>query len=704
MDDRTISIRQGDLYEIDGVQYRLFFVSTELIGAISMTTVHCENFATPLFVEAVKAGEYRFISQNMPAMSISLTSEEQAELRKRAALMDMVLKEQYPAWPRFGKPKVIIPVMDEAARELGLTPKHFKQVFYHYLRSGRDENSLIDGRKTKLARKEIAALSPDLSQEPKVEVLTKKDEALAFGLSVFKDRLNVQAAYEYMQLQFYSTTRLEMVNGTLQEVVIPDSSAPSYCTLHRYISRNLGGLTVGQYIRGEKEVRNNERYLTGNQRSGLISIGQLVQVDECEVAVSLVDANGTVIGKPVLYCAFDPEAQIIIGAYIGLINNSMGGFVNLFLSMLEPHENQTAPYGVHCDEYSFPSMVIPRAIYSDQGAEYRSKHMEAAMQELGVVDALVPVAAGSYKGGVENVFHRLQSRLKKQLANDGYIVQSHEGANAAREAAVLSMDGFKAICYRLIIEINTSSLGKQFSPDMDLIENKIPPVPAAIWKHKMKTCFDPVVVTDQNRMQIMFALLWRDKKFVRGRDGLTYKSHNLRYFLNEDWFKELLKAPDPVFEVRYNDTDIERIFVRYKDIIRVVPLANARDELRSFLGMSWTAYDEAYKQYKQLRKEQLQLDRQTRLTTIYKNDQVLNAEKAAHGDLINNTSDRKEARAVERARIETSHEETRRRLLVGHEADSIPVQEEVPVKEEGSSLLHRSNDDLLAMLGDDEYE
>lgn len=143
--------------------------------------------------------------------------------------------------------------------------------------------------------------------------------------------------------------------------------------------------------------------------------------------------------------------------------------------------------------------------------------MAEAMRELGIVDAIVPVAAGSYKGGVENSFHRLQSRLKALLIHDGYILPTHEGPKAAREHACLTLADFKTILYRLILELNTTSLGNLYSPDLDLIENHIPPVPCEIWKYKRKNCYDPISVTDANRTQIMFALLWRDKTFGRGQ-------------------------------------------------------------------------------------------------------------------------------------------------------------------------------------------
>lgn len=707
MDDK-IRIRQGDLYQIDADCCRVFVITSDLVGVIGMDRLFIEKYDPADFLTCVRNGTYKKIEELHPAVSVDVSEEEMARIRKIASVMDNIITEQYPAWHRIVQKGCKIKILHEAASELSLSVRHFKLKFYAYLRSGRNMYSLIDKRHMRGVPKPetslSAAASPLDNMLPEQQVLTKKDSAMLDGLRVFKDKLSVTAAYDYLLREHYSTVSYEVVNGVLEDVVTPDGDAPSYSSFYRYISKHLGGLTIKQFIKGEKDTRNNDRFLTGNQRSGIVAIGQVMQVDECEVAVNLVSDDGTkIIGKPVLYCAFEPVSQIIIGAYVGLINNSMGGFINLFMSMLEPHENQTAPCGVHCDDITFPSMVIPKTIYSDQGSEYMSGHMEAAMLELGIVDSIVPVAAGSYKGGVENCFKRLQSRLKNLLIHDGYILPTHEGPDAARKDACLTLDDFKTIIYRLIIELNTTSLGDKYSPDMDMLENNIPPVPSEIWKHKMKTCFDPISVTDANRMQILFALLWRDKKFDRGRDGFTYHGHNLRFFVNEDWFKELLRASSPEYEIRYSDTDIGCIYIRYKKMIHKVPLATSRDELRSFIGMTWTAYDEAYKQYKALKKEQKKADAQARLTTAHRNEQTLKQAKALHEGVLNDTKSIKDNRALERVKLENDSDELRNRVLdVKPEPVMQPATPTGASDYENHNFARKTTSEILAMLGDED--
>ena len=661
----NVRIQQGDIYRISDNEYRVFLMTNDYVAVISMTETVIKKYDSVKFIQMVRSDEIIKCDVKQEMLSTDISKEELQKIQGMASVMDEVLQELYPEWEILTEPRKKKKMIRDAADNLGITQRYFSRRMFTYLRSGRNIYSLVDGRHFRNIKKQTKVIqNPLQDNRPSQEVLSKQELAYEDGLQEFKRVLKVQGAYDYVITKYYSETKCEMNNGVLEEVIVPNEVVPSYSSFYRYVSSHLGGRTVKQYIKGERETRNNDRFLTGNQRSGMITIGQYMQVDECEVAVNLISDDGTqIIGKPIMYCAFEPVAQIIIGAYIGLINNSMSGFNNLLLSMLEPHNNQTEPYGVTCTDENFPSMVIPKNFYSDQGSEYMSGHMEQAMLELGIAQSIVPAASGSYKGGVENCFHRLQARLKTLLINDGYILETHDGPKKARSNACLTMHDFKTIVYRLIIEINTTSLGKNYSPDADMIENHVPAVPSEIWKHKMKTCYDPISVTDSNKMQIMFALLWRDKRFDVGRDGLTYHGHNLRYFVDEPWFIELLKEKTPVFDVRYDDTYVSCIYVRYKKQIHKVPLAISRDELRSYVGLTWGAYDELFKQHKALMKEQKRKDAQVRLTTAHQNKKTRDAAKVLHDGIVNDKKEIKENRATQRAVLENDENELRNRLL-----------------------------------------
>ena len=684
MNITDVRVQQGDIYLIDGQKYAIFYVAADdIVGLIHMERIEFVKYDSNDFVQKIADGVIVLEPQEEEVGAPELPESELERVRELSRVMDDLITDQYPAWSQLTVTNRSHGNVFEAAEKVGITVKYFRKLLYRYLRHGRDMYSLVDNRRLAMVNKQKSkALTIKQSQ-----VLDTKDVAYAYGLAVFKEKLSVQDGHDALVTKYYSTIKNVLDStGALVPMVVPNDDAPAYDSFWRHVRKNLGGVSITDYIKGEREVRNNHRKLTGTQRSGLITIGQLMQLDECEVAVDLTDGYGHVIGKPVTYCAFDPAAQIIIGFYIGFINNSYDGVVNLFLSMMEPHENQTGPFNVHCTDYEFPSMVFPRQVYVDQGAEYMSGNMERAMHELGITVAPVPAAAGSYKGGVENVFHRLQSRLKLLLKNDGYILETHEGPEEARKNAVLTMDDFKEICYRLVIELNTSPLGEMFSPDLEMMENQIKPVPAEIWKFKRKTNFNPISITDKNRMQKAFCLLWRDKKFSVDRDGLRYKGGALRYYTNEEWFDDFMKEKPEKPDVRYHKADISKVFVRYKDIIHTVPLMLARDELHTFKGKTWDEYDALVAGYKRIKPGIEKEEQITRLTARYQNEQTVAVARAAHEGIKNDAKHIPEARKVEQIRLEASPDETKNRVLelepiMLSVPDIVSVKKEVPVPE-----------------------
>ena len=655
---RRIQIQMGQIYSIDGEEYRMFYVSDSVIGAIAMTHNEIVVFDTTLFLADVSVGIYQLVETPVTLFCPTISEPQRQRINKLKPIMDGLIQDTYPAWNLISKSGVTVTALAHAAEAAGMGKRHFRRRFYTYLRSGCDETSLIDRRANKCLK---GALDTTTDTAPSQEIVSTKQLALEHALKVFKEKLNVHEAHLAMIEEFYSHSYTEVnEQGVLDVYIVADDNAPSYYTAYRYISSHLGGRTITEYIRGERENQNNYRMLTGTQQSGIVAIGQHMQVDECEIPVDLIDDNFNNIGKPVVYCAFESRAQIIIGLYIGLTNNSREGLTNLIISMLEPHNNQTEPYGVSCTDYDFPSCVIPRRVSSDRGSEYMANNMEQIMLALNLVQSPAPAGCGSYKGGVENVFKRFASRLKGLLINDGYITDTHDGPKKARKEACLKISSFRQVCYRLVLELNTTLLGHNYILDRELIDNGIPAVPSKIWQFEREKCFDPQMVTAENRARILFSLLWNDKKLSFDRAGFHYKQ--LRFIVDEPWLRKLIRDRKPTYEVRYNPNDISRVYVLCEGIIHCVPLAPAIDQYRSFIGLSWDSYDEIQKVSDETRKSQKKEDLDTSLTTRARNQQTLDQVRAEHVG-INSDNEMREARALERAHLHADPNEPRFRLL-----------------------------------------
>ena len=684
-----ISVSVGDIFKIDD-SYRARVIETnyEYTFVICLDKVFIEKFDTGLFLNSVQKREYVKEPTKLQTNNCELSAEESQRIQRWSNIFEQILTDQYPAWSRLVEPRYKKPYFQKGAEFMHVSKRHFARKFVAYLRSGRNMYSLVDNRHFN----KFCEQSKDLTEEE-----IRLQEALQY----FKKTLSVTAAHHYLLQNYYRT--IECVDGVSKFVLLSKEKCISYKKVYTYISKNLGGRTIKQYINGEKDFRNNQRLLTGNARTGLLTIGQIFQLDECELAVTIVSEQDSnkIIGKPIVHCAFDSFAQMIVAINVGLKNNSYSGFCDLMMTMLEPHCNQTLQVGVECTDDIFPSLVLPKEIRADHGSEYESKALQRAALELGIKTSLVPVAAGSYKGGVENVFMRLQHLLKNTLLEDGYILPENNGGKNARTNACLTLTDIRKIVYQAVLDINQAVL-PGYSLTKDMIEADVAPSPVEIWRYEVGRCGNPVSVTEQNRQAILFALLSNDKKFKLTRAGIEYTGHMLRYFIDEEWFTTMLREKNPELDIRYDDQKIDVIYVRYKRQIHVVPLSVKREELESFKGMSWHEYEELHKIAKQKKQELGWKSLERRLETEESIRKTAKMARLLQANDVNQTDNIKQNRKSDAKLLTDTETETRNRLLQQFDNTKDNKIAE-PTAPEPEIIDEENNDtDLLSLLGDDE--
>jgi len=95
-----LMIRPGDLYEIDGRLYRLFYADPDIIGAIDMDVVSFITIATPLFTEEAKAGRYVRITEEASPISVPIAEKDRPVIAARRSAVISVLNEEKFAWDR----------------------------------------------------------------------------------------------------------------------------------------------------------------------------------------------------------------------------------------------------------------------------------------------------------------------------------------------------------------------------------------------------------------------------------------------------------------------------------------------------------------------------------------------------------------------------------------------------------------------------
>lgn len=580
-------IRRGDIYSFEDQEWRVFDVRDKNVNLINLKNNKLRLKDTAELITAIENRECVKIKEKTGS-SFSISPEEMETINHRAEVMEAIFREEYPI-------KCRLRVNHDAdAILLNISRRHLRTLFYNYLRSGRNKFSLVDHRKGNY-RKRVPH-SKDY-ENPKNDV----DEILKYGLKMFVKYGKPGQAYDAVLRQYFREPVEAPDGSSVKMVTLPEEErSVSYKMLYNYIRKHTEDYSCKG--KDERDKQNNNRQLVGNSRTGVYELGQIVETDEMELGCYVVDQNDgeTVLGKAVVYCMVEVLSGICIGAYVSLENNSMRGFQQVFLSLLEPHKNQTKGYNIDYDEEDWPSMIVPNEIRCDRGSEYMSKAYSKAMGELGIRNTPVPPGCGSLKGVVESFNGLVQTYLKAQLKNNGYIEDKYRGGDLAKGAACLTLEEIRGLVYQSVILYNRRVFEGLI--DKKYVDNNVSPTPKAIFAYEKAhgRAGDPTNVNDATRPAYLFAMLAKEeekRKFTwNRRKGIVYTFYKteLRFYSQEPWFLDILKdEPHPEdIEVRYNVDDIRNVYIRYKKEIHRVPLAEKIEQQYTYADLTWDEYDE----------------------------------------------------------------------------------------------------------------
>lgn len=586
-------IRRGDIYRIEEDEWRVFIAKAKMVAVINVNTHEIRKIKTNIFIEHVKDKLYESVSKEADH-SYTVLPEEMEIVNKRADILDSIIIEEEERIERLLTKRMPKNKFDTKAILLGVSKRQLRRMLLSYLLSGRNKFSLVDQRKNNSRPKN--SHSKDY-ENPRNDV----DEILKYGLKMFVKYGKPGMAYDAV-LRRYFHEPVEAPDGSsVKMVTLPEEErSVSYKMLYNYIRKHTEDYSC--MGKDERDKQNNNRQLVGNSRTGVYELGQIVEADEMELGCYVVDQNDgeTVLGKAVVYCMVEVLSGICIGAYVSLENNSMRGFQQVFLSLLEPHKNQTKGYNIDYDEEDWPSMIVPNEIRCDRGSEYMSKAYSKAMGELGIRNTPVPPGCGSLKGVVESFNGLVQTYLKAQLKNNGYVEDKYRGGDLAKGAACLTLEEIRGLVYQSVILYNRRVFEGLI--DKKYVDNNVSPTPKGIFAYEKAhgRAGDPTNVNDATRPAYLFAMLAKEeekRKFTwNRRKGIVYTFYKteLRFYSQEPWFLDILKdEPHPEdIEVRYNVDDIRNVYIRYKKEIHRVPLAEKIEQQYTYADLTWDEYDE----------------------------------------------------------------------------------------------------------------
>ena len=434
-------IRISDIISTDFHSYRVLGMKQDLISLIRLNTNKIEIIfhRSADLLAMIESGEVNLVHQqrvqdeNTESRSITVNDAFKEKLAIVTEI-DRTFGPLYEDLIQRGK-------RNETIQNLILNYSYKKSNIYNlirkWLQSGFNKNALIDHRNAKKSltsytNKTGRPRNPDVNHVKMIDAGIPLTNDVREHFEYGKRELlsgrskNIRSAYSAVLGKYY--TRIIVDDNTVRKERLPANECPTEAQFRYFIRKNVPKETLDRVKTSAREVRNDKRLLLSDSLYGIKGPMDIVEIDECELDVSLVSVEdrSIVVGRPVLYVMIDVYSRLIVGYSISFENNSIRGLTNCLLSLSDNMEEKCRKFGINLKPGLWPSGYLPYCIRSDYGSEYLSHAFTDICNALNIRKELVPPATGSLKGLVEQCFHQIHSRQNPNLQHKGLIEKRYD--------------------------------------------------------------------------------------------------------------------------------------------------------------------------------------------------------------------------------------------------------------------------------------
>ena len=519
-----IEIRVTDIITIEQTQYRVIGYRAGLFSLCEMNTKKLTIFLLPSkdLVKWATEGAARVEKSN--SSNILLPDSEDENYLKKQALMRFIMQEYGPLYEKlYGKTTKTN--LKKTMEDLGIQRDAAWRAIRRFLQSGLDMAAIVDGRSLRSGKRNPYKYSKKTGH-PTMNALGKgvplTDEIRTYFDEAIKDFLIGRAKTKkdaYMTMIEKHFINEEETPTGIRVSVLPDNLRPTLKQFLNYTRVRVPQEEIDKAKTSAREQRNNKRLLLSDNLQGVMGPGDLWEVDECEIDLSLVSVENpsVTVGRPIVYVMIDVYTRMIVAYSVAFDNNSVLGITNCFLNLLDDKQELCNRFGIQIGANEWPSKILPLRLRSDYGAEYISHAMDTICCKLGVAKELVSPATGSLKGQVEQVFHQIHAAQNSLLEGKGLIEKRHD-SNHHQEAA-LNIQEFEAVLLTYIVGHNRKYMEK-YPLTKDMRQQNVEPCPIDLWKYGVSLNGSPRPIT--NEVMFRHSLLLPVKASV-GRAGITFK-------------------------------------------------------------------------------------------------------------------------------------------------------------------------------------
>lgn len=519
-----IEIRVTDIITIEQTQYRVIGYRAGLFSLCEMNTKKLTIFLLPSkdLVKWATEGAARVEKSN--SSNILLPDLKDENYLKKQALMQFIMQEYGPLYEKlYGKTTKTN--LKKTMEDLGIQRDAAWRAIRRFLQSGLDMAAIVDGRSLRSGKRNPYKYSKKTGH-PTMNALGKgvplTDEIRTYFDEAIKDFLIGRAKTKkdaYMTMIEKHFINEEEIPTGIRVSVLPDNLRPTLKQFLNYTRVRVPQEEIDKAKTSAREQRNNKRLLLSDNLQGVMGPGDLWEVDECEIDLSLVSVENpsVTVGRPIVYVMIDVYTRMIVAYSVAFDNNSVLGITNCFLNLLDDKQELCNRFGIQIGANEWPSKILPLRLRSDYGAEYISHAMDTICCKLGVAKELVSPATGSLKGQVEQLFHQIHAAQNSLLEGKGLIEKRYDSNH--HQEAILNIQEFEAVLLTYIVGHNRKYMEK-YPLTKDMRQQNVEPCPIDLWKYGVSLNGSPRPIT--NEVMFRHSLLLPVKASV-GRAGITFK-------------------------------------------------------------------------------------------------------------------------------------------------------------------------------------
>ena len=519
-----IEIRVTDIITIEQTQYRVIGYRAGLFSLCEMNTKKLTIFLLPSkdLVKWATEGAARVEKSN--SSNILLPDLKDENYLKKQALMQFIMQEYGPLYEKlYGKTTKTN--LKKTMEDLGIQRDAAWRAIRRFLQSGLDMAAIVDGRSLRSGKRNPYKYSkktghPTMNALGKGvpltdEIRTYFDEAIKVFL-IGRAKTKKDAYMTMIEKHFINE---EETPTGIRVSVLPDNLRPTLKQFLNYTRVRVPQEEIDKAKTSAREQRNNKRLLLSDNLQGVMGPGDLWEVDECEIDLSLVSVENpsVTVGRPIVYVMIDVYTRMIVAYSVAFDNNSVLGITNCFLNLLDDKQELCNRFGIQIRANEWPSKILPLRLRSDYGAEYISHAMDTICCKLGVAKELVSPATGSLKGQVEQLFHQIHAAQNSLLEGKGLIEKRYDSNH--HQEATLNIQEFEAVLLTYIVGHNRKYMEK-YPLTKDMRQQNVEPCPIDLWKYGVSLNGSPRPIT--NEVMFRHSLLLPVKASV-GRAGITFK-------------------------------------------------------------------------------------------------------------------------------------------------------------------------------------